>query len=518
MRRSRSVLLVLLAIGVPAASLAQTLSAPVSGRMNAPAAGAPAVGAIPAGFIDSLGIHLDQTAARLQAALPGGGAPSISERSALEPTAAAVLPASSLGAPGLPERPTAPGERRTPAPGADAAEYLARAALAAPAGAAAPALEAQAAAALARALADPEARETLAAALRDLADARGRALADRLEALSAAAEGDPYLRQLAGDLAAGPLGQGALFDGNAPAPSLSTPEEFAAYAARRFMAGRLLPGGRAAVAYPQSVPDDKELYDEVARSPLTNPEREKVVVELFRQAGARPEEIRLQDTGEGTHNIFVVKKGRTDRTVVIGAHHDKVDVGHGTIDNWTGSAMVPNLYQALRGVETEDTLVFAVFSREEEGLIGSGKFVRQLSPQERARIDAMLNLDTLAVDGTYSWKNNSDKPLLERIKAVASQAALALKEVVFWGGDADSSSFRNAGIQAITVFGASEDVIWDTIHGPNDTIAAFSIKHYRNTYDLMLAMLKSLDSSPIGRVGRLAMRLTDFLLKTFRSP
>ena len=82
-----------------------------------------------------------------------------------------------------------------------------------------------------------------------------------------------------------------------------------------------------------------------------------------------------------------------------------------------------------------------------------------------------------------------------------------------WGGDSDSSSFRRAGIPAMTVLGASRDVIWDIIHSENDTIAHFSVFHYRNAFLLTLALIKKLDLEP---ARGLAQRLSTWILGSLR--
>lgn len=386
-----------------------------------------------------------------------------------------------------------------------AAAYLTRAALAAPV---APGHEsfvtsAQGAAVVARALGDAQARSALAIALREQGE-KGAALAERLEALAEKAGGAPALAAAAHDLALTrpeglPSRLAGLFDG---ARGIEGPEAFVSRAERLFAAGRLAPGQRLAVAQgqgrarPEGVPTDDDLGKTVALSPLTNPERERVVAELFKAAGAAPADIRTQDTGRGTHNIYVVKKGRTDRVVVVGGHHDKVREGAGTIDNWTGATMVVNLYQALREIDTEATFVFVAFAREEEGLVGSDRYVESLSRAELGKIDAMVNLDTLGVDGTFSWKNGSDKVLLARALETARRTGRDLKELTLWGGDSDHTSFRRAGVLAMMFFGASNEVIWDIIHSANDTIAAFSLPHYANAYRLTLEFLKDLDAKP----------------------
>lgn len=294
-------------------------------------------------------------------------------------------------------------------------------------------------------------------------------------------------------------GFGLAGEGNGSVRKADELESFTEYAKSLFF-----PDGReAVVAVSRGVrpegelPSEQEMHDRMALSPLTNPEREAAVKDLFTRAGARPEEIISQDAGRGSSNYYVVKKGKTDRVVVVGAHHDKVSEGAGTIDNWTGATMMINLYQALRGVETDATYVFIAFAREEAGLIGSAAYVRSLKPAQRAKIDAMVNLDTLAVDGTFSWKNNSDRVLLDLIQKVADKEKYALEEAYLNGGDADSSTFRDAGIPAMTVFGASQDVIFDIIHSARDNMSAFSLAHYKNAYLLTLALLKALSLGPV---------------------
>ena len=290
------------------------------------------------------------------------------------------------------------------------------------------------------------------------------------------------------------------------ASGLDSPEAFARRAEQLFHGGKLAEGRHGAVAYgpapfrPEGQPaSDEEILQEMSRSPLTNPQREQVIVELFKQAGAKPEEIKLQDAGRNRNNIIVVKKGRTDKIVVVGAHHDKVHEGAGTIDNWTGATMVTNLYQALRDEDTEATFIFVAFAREEEGLLGAEHFLNTLPMAQRNKISAMLNLDTLAVDGTFSWKNNSTRSMLDLIKKVAQESRLDLTEAYLSGGDADSSVFRNAGIPAMTLFGASQEVIFDIIHSENDNMAYFNAGHYRNSYLLSIAMLKALDRATPNR-------------------
>ena len=247
---------------------------------------------------------------------------------------------------------------------------------------------------------------------------------------------------------------------------------------------------------PAAAPTEGEMNDEVRMSPKENAERERVIRELFLQAGAAASDIQVQDIGRGKHNFIVVKPGRTDRVILVGGHHDKVSAGQGTIDNWTGATMVANLYQQLRERDTQHTYVFIAFGREEEGLLGSAAYVQSLTKDRLGKIDDMVNLDTLGVDGTYTWQNNSDEELLKAFREVAVREHLDLSEQYLDGGDADSSSFRQAGVKAITVYGCSPDRVFEIIHSDRDNFGVFSLKDYVNAFRLTAAVLVRLDGNP----------------------
>ena len=36
-----------------------------------------------------------------------------------------------------------------------------------------------------------------------------------------------------------------------------------------------------------------------------------------------------------------------ERVIVLTSHNDKVDVGDGVVDNWSGASLLPSLFQSL---------------------------------------------------------------------------------------------------------------------------------------------------------------------------
>ena len=311
---------------------------------------------------------------------------------------------------------------------------------------------------------------------------------------------------------------------DAPEQGKLSIEQFARAGEQAFYGGRLREGQHGVVieaaprARPEgALPSDSEMDRRMRVPTLSNPEREQAGLELFQLAGAAPEVLALkpgeaprfdkfdtvmvQDTGEGKHNLIVVKRGRDpNKVIVVGAHHDKVEAGEGKIDNWSGATMMANLYQAMKEEPTEATYVFVMFAREEEGLRGSQFFVRSLTPELKGRIRSMVNVDTVGVDGTFSWKNNSTRYLLDLVARVAKEKALDHQEMYLDGGDADSSTFKRF-TPAITVFGASPDVIWDILHSKNDNMGAFVLTHYVNATKLVLELLKALDRETPPRIA-----------------
>ena len=113
----------------------------------------------------------------------------------------------------------------------------------------------------------------------------------------------------------------------------------------------------------------------------------------------------------------------------------------------------------------------------------------------RKRVVGMVNLDTLAIDGVYSITNISTKAMVEWFRRVAKAKGMTLGEYAIWGGDSDSTSFKRGGMEAISIAGASEATIFDSIHSDKDTMASFSLPHYKLSFLLTLAVLADMDLS-----------------------
>jgi Zn-dependent M28 family amino/carboxypeptidase len=93
-------------------------------------------------------------------------------------------------------------------------------------------------------------------------------------------------------------------------------------------------------------------------------------------------------------NVLAEKTGANDDNVVMaGAHLDSVQAGPGINDNGSGSAALLETALMMAKVKPENTLRFAWWGAEEDGLLGSTAYVAGLSQAEKDRIALYMNYD-----------------------------------------------------------------------------------------------------------------------------
>lgn len=100
-------------------------------------------------------------------------------------------------------------------------------------------------------------------------------------------------------------------------------------------------------------------------------------------------------------NVVAVKEGQPDYgTLYIGAHHDTAFApfnGPGANDNAAGIAVLLEAATVLASQEMTPTVTFIAFGVEELGMVGSGRYVNELSPLDRLTAIGMFNLDCVGI-------------------------------------------------------------------------------------------------------------------------
>jgi hypothetical protein len=226
-----------------------------------------------------------------------------------------------------------------------------------------------------------------------------------------------------------------------------------------------------------------------------NDEREAEIKKLFAESGCKDSRLSEQTVrGKLPPNVICVLPGQTDEVIVVGAHTDKVDAGDGVLDNWSGASLLPSLYQSLNAKPRRHTYVFIGFTGEEKGLVGSDCYVHHLSPEQRAKITAMVNMDTLGVGPTKVWASHADKALLRALSQTAAGMKLPLAGVnVDRVGSTDSESFVRFKIPRITIHSITQET-WPILHSNRDRLSAVKMDDYYNTYLLLAGYLAYLDT------------------------
>ncbi len=83
-----------------------------------------------------------------------------------------------------------------------------------------------------------------------------------------------------------------------------------------------------------------------------------------------------------------------DEVVIVSAHQDSWDGpgSQGTVDNGTGTAVTMETARILMaaGVKPKRTIRFALWSGEEQGLLGARGYVRELTDEQRSKISAVF--------------------------------------------------------------------------------------------------------------------------------
>lgn len=224
-----------------------------------------------------------------------------------------------------------------------------------------------------------------------------------------------------------------------------------------------------------------------------NPERHDIIKKWFQEAGC-PTLSEQPVKHTPLPNVICTMPGDTERVIIVGAHFDCVDAGDGVADNWSGASLLPSLLETLKGRPRRHTYVFIAFTDEEEGMVGSEFYVKSLSKEERDRIDAMVNMDTLGLSPTKIWLSHADKHLVQLAGQVANAMKLPIAALNFEKvGATDSDSFLTKKIPAISIHSVTQQN-HHILHSVDDNLRSINFDDYYSTYRFTAVYLAFLDT------------------------
>jgi len=167
------------------------------------------------------------------------------------------------------------------------------------------------------------------------------------------------------------------------------------------------------------------------------------------------------DKNKETVNVVGIYPGSDDELkkeyVIVGAHLDHVgQQGNeiffpGANDNASGSSAVLEIARAFaeQEIETERSIIFALFSNEESGLEGA-EFLANNLPIPKENVIAMLNMDCIAHGDSIRLGNGKSAPKLWQLAKEIDKDNDAMSVDATWsGGGADATPFHKVGIPTL---------------------------------------------------------------------
>src|SRR5882724_5483009 len=139
---------------------------------------------------------------------------------------------------------------------------------------------------------------------------------------------------------------------------------------------------------------------------------------------------------------------KPDEVVIVGAHLDSWDLGTGSTDNGTGSMAVLEAARTLAklNLKPKRTIRFVLFTGEEEGLVGSKRYV-EAHKNDLEKISAVLVHDTgtgrVLTLGLHD--NYQDREIVDQVLAPLKELKL-LEPSMARSFGTDHASFDDAGV------------------------------------------------------------------------
>jgi Zn-dependent M28 family amino/carboxypeptidase len=224
---------------------------------------------------------------------------------------------------------------------------------------------------------------------------------------------------------------------------------------------------------------------------VTASARQETIRRLFEHVGCATE---AQRVSRKSANVICTLPGETASTVVIGGHYDFADRGQGIVDDWSGASLLPSLYQALKARKLRHTYVFVAFTGEERGLVGSSRYVKILTGEQKSAMHAFVNLECLGLSPTKVWVSRSTPALVGRLFEMARALGLPIQGVnVDRIGDDDTHPFFSAKIPVISIHSVSQETL-GVLHSTRDQVSAIRPDDYYDSYRLVALFLAYLDT------------------------
>ncbi len=175
-------------------------------------------------------------------------------------------------------------------------------------------------------------------------------------------------------------------------------------------------------------------------------------------------QVQTFSTSSGTSYNLIADwpGGNPEHVVMVGAHLDSVNSGPGINDNGTGSASILEaaLAWAASGNVPRNHMRFAWWGAEEQGLLGSNHYMRNLPTADKDRIELYQNYDMTGSPnpGYFVYNDNpAGNGARDSLTAYYNSKGIPW-EYIDPQGRSDHASFRSYGIPTTGIFSGAEGI------------------------------------------------------------
>jgi hypothetical protein len=232
------------------------------------------------------------------------------------------------------------------------------------------------------------------------------------------------------------------------------------------------------------------------------------LAETYKSFGYEPELqwfSRAEAAGGQTANVVATLRGtiNPELVYVVSSHYDSVAIGPGADDDSSGTAALLETARILAEHPQPATIVFASFTGEESGLLGSREFVRR-AVDARQRIVGALNNDMIGwsndhrLDNTIRYSNPG-------IRDVQHAAAMQFTDLITYDAlyykSTDAAAYYDAYGDIVGGIGSYPVLGNPHYHQPHDVLETINHRLVTEVAKTTAATLMLLASSPSRLTG-----------------
>src|SRR6476620_5020997 len=175
-----------------------------------------------------------------------------------------------------------------------------------------------------------------------------------------------------------------------------------------------------------------------------------------------------------TANVVAVLKGTVNPELiyVVSSHYDSVAIGPGADDDSSGTAALREAARILANHPQPATIIFASFTGEEAGLLGSREFVRR-AVADKLQVVGALNNDMIGWANDYRL-DNTIRYSNPGIRDVQHAAAMQFTQLITY----DALYYKST--DAAAYYEAYGDIV-----GGIGSYPVLGNPHYHQSHDLL---------------------------------